>query len=201
MNLNIIRRFWNENWFLIIIVLIIIILTIFLRNRMDQGLPLIPERISIFPNAKYARYVRIDRNPEIDQALMLNLNEIQVYNHQNKLIDNNVRPSLSPQYADRNRFGPKYLVDNVLTSRLNNQWRLPHTHSSKDAFMELDLGKSHWIKRVKIVNRNDCCQDRITRARIVLLDKNRKELCSVPLNKIQKEYDINFTSNNCELSL
>jgi len=200
MDLNIIYRYFSDNWILILVVFLIIVLTVIIRMRMDDNLTLLPSKLSIFPDAKLARYVRLERNPAINQPLILNINEIQVFDNKNKLIENNVRPSLAPQYGNPNQFGSEFLVDNVLTSRVNNQWRLPHTQNNNNSFMELDLGSSHWISRVRIVNRNDCCQDRITKARLVLLDRNRKELCNIPITKIQNEYQFNFNRNSCILS-
>lgn len=143
-------------------------------------------------NKNLVRFVRIDRNPKINQPLMLNINEILILDEKKKLIRDNLKPSLYPQYGNPKQFGPQYLINNVLTSRSGNNWMLPHTTSHMDAFMEIDLSRSRNISMIGVYNRDDCCKDRITRARLVLLDENRKVLASLPFNGIKNIYAFRF---------
>jgi hypothetical protein len=143
-------------------------------------------------NKNLVRFVRIDRNPKINQPLMLNINEILILDEKRKLIKDNLKPSLYPQYGNPKQFGPQYLINNVLTSRSGNNWMLPHTTAHMNAFMEIDLSRSRNISAIVVYNRDDCCKDRITRARLVLLDENRKVLSSLPFNGIKNGYAFRF---------
>jgi hypothetical protein len=85
-----------------------------LKNQHQQCLT----KLKNSSQQQIARFIRIERNPAINQPLMLNLNEIQIFDEKGNQIRDNLRPRLYPQYGNPNSFGPQYLVNNVLTSRL-----------------------------------------------------------------------------------
>lgn len=103
----------------------------------------------------------------------LNINEIQAWDFTGKnvaLQKNNplVTTKLGNQYDNPATFGAQFLNDDVLVSTVGGKWKLPHTQNTPDTFMEVDLGKGMELDKVVIVNRNDCCQDRINGAFVYL---------------------------------
>lgn len=143
------------------------------------------------------RYIRIERNEDKNEPIMLNINEVEVYNEKGKIPKNEMSAKLSPQYGDTGNFGSQNLIDGNTASRAGNKWALPHTNSHMNAYIEVDLLNARPITKVVVHNRNDCCKDRILRGQVVLLDGDRKRVCRFPITQIMNKYEYNISKDGC----
>jgi hypothetical protein len=85
----------------------------------------------------------------------LNINQIIAYKGSQPIKP--VGASLSPPYP-----GGQFPAENVITG----QGGFAHTDSSENAFMTIDLGDTYEIDAIEIINRGDCCQDRMIGTRL-----------------------------------
>lgn len=144
------------------------------------------------------RYVRIEMNKDKPNSLMLNINEIEVFDVDgNKIPADNMSARLGPQYGNGKDFGAQFLVDGVKQSINKGKYILPHTTSSRAAFIEVDLIKARPISKVKVYNRNDCCKDRILNGQVVFLGQDKAQICRFPVTQINDVYDFNLSSGGC----
>lgn len=152
-----------------------------------------------FKTSPMVRYIRIERNEDVNQPIMLNINEVEVYDENGKIPANEMSAKLSPQYGNPSAFGANYLIDGIKTSWTGSRWSwaLPHTTYDMNAYMEVDLLKGRPITKVLVHNRNDCCKDRILRGQLVLLDSDRKRVCRFPITQIMNRYEYNISKNGC----
>lgn len=146
------------------------------------------------------RYIRMEANEDKKKPVMLNLNEIEVFDENGgKIPANEMSAKLSPQYGDSRFFGPKYLIDGNTTSKdKKGKHNLPHTTESINAYMEIDLLKPRPITKVNVYNRNDCCNGRVLNAQLVLLDGQKKRVCHFPISQIKNMYEFNISKDGCE---
>jgi len=144
------------------------------------------------------RYVRIEMNKDKPKSLMLNINEIEVFDVDgNKIPADKMSARLGPQYGNGKDFGAQFLVDGVKQSSDKGKYVLPHTTSSPAAFIEVDLIKARPISKVKVYNRNDCCKDRILNGQVVFLGQDKEQICRFPVTQINDVYDFNLSSGGC----
>lgn len=154
-------------------------------------LPPPPPQLSAPPVVK-GRYVQLKRSDGKDESI--NILEIEVYNKNGK-ITQGITPSIYPQHGEVKYFGPQYLIDGLSPSKFpNNDWKLPHTTASKDAFMELDLGSEQEIDRVVIKNRQDCCKDRMVGTELQILDSNAAVKYSFKIQEVKDVYQFFMNS-------
>jgi hypothetical protein len=112
-----------------------------------------------------ARYVKYSNGPDYQ-----NLSKIWVFNEKNENISNG-KPVSSTSQLNSNT------PNRHLTG--NNKYNIVHTGPSdygknKNAGWTIDLGSTNTISLVHILNRVDCCKERINGAIITLLDENMK---------------------------
>jgi hypothetical protein len=150
------------------------------------------------PPGREARYVRI----QAGRDQILNVTEIEVYDEAGALIPAaELEPTLSPQYGDAATFGPQFLVDGQKTSKAdpNAPWRLPHTASSAQAMMQLDLKRMRRVTRVVVHNRDDCCRERLAGAKLMLRDEASAVLCEATFEGQAAAYTMEVTGSACAL--
>lgn len=70
--------------------------------------------------------------------------------------------------------------DGILEPAFNDQ-SVSHTKAEANPWWELDLGAAKAIGRVRVINRGDCCQERLEGAVVKLLDADRKEVFTATL--------------------
>lgn len=153
-----------------------------------------------FNKSPLVQYIRIERNEEKNEPIMLNINEIEVYDEKGKIPSNEMAAKVSPQYGNSNNFGAQYLIDGNTSSKKQGVYNLPHTTANINAYMEIDLLKGRKITKVLVHNRNDCCKERVLRGQLVLLDANRKRVCRVPITQIMNVYEFSISKDGCATS-
>lgn len=151
------------------------------------------------PPGRVARYVRI----QAGRDQVLNVTEIEVFDEAGALIPAaDVVPTLSPQYGDAASFGPQFLVDGQKKSKAepNAPWKLPHTSSSAQAMMQLDLKRARRVTRVVVHNRDDCCKERITGAKLVLRGEDDAVVCEAAFEGQADVYTLDVSAGACTMS-
>jgi len=111
-------------------------------------------------NAKMIRYVRIQRTD--DKHASISISGLEAFVNSAKI--NPIGGSIVPQFDDPSVFGPQHLYD-------GKKETIAHSADSKDGYVEIDLGKEMSITSVKILNRFDCCQERLIGCSLKLLNK------------------------------
>lgn len=91
---------------------------------------------------------RMDHNEQ-----HINVAGLWLFDIYNKLITKDITPSLSPQYDIVTNYGPQFLMPNTSG--------VAHTQASTSAYVQLQLPYDIAISRIEVVNRKDCCLDRI----------------------------------------
>ncbi len=128
-----------------------------------------------------------------DQAI--NIADILLYDDLLQLIpSSNITGSISPQLANDLAnypagFGPSSLLDNN-TGTFGHTNNLVSASSSQN--MKLVLTNPMKIKRIVIMNRLDCCQDRIATVSVKTLDSNNVQLSKYVLTGASMKYELNY---------
>lgn len=117
-------------------------------------------------NLPEGRYVRIElpsgRYNEDDN--ILNLGELEVFDESDTNIALNASVTGGPGGA--HGAGP---YTNLTDGNYSN---FAHTTGDGVPFMQVDLGGIHKIKKVVIINRPDCCKERVVDAKVIILAAN-----------------------------
>lgn len=120
-----------------------------------------------------ARFVKISK---LDYSGSLNLLEIEVFNESglNKaLASSGATARMSSTYRWSEKLcHASLLIDGTVSGSACDG--LAHSEHQKDPWIMIDLGTAVDIGQVKIYNRVDCCQDRLSGATVSLLDVNSK---------------------------
>lgn len=120
----------------------------------------------------------------------LNIQRINVYDTIGNIIpENQIKASLTPQYGDINVFGPQFLINGK-----DGKTTVPfaHTDSSPNAQMVLTFTGDQEIGLVEIVNRLDCCQDRIVGSIVRFINSQGVEVYSENITDIKPIYSYKF---------
>ena len=136
-----------------------------------------------------ARYVRVERPSSNYPGNIINLGELQVFDEAGTNIALNATVTGGPQGA--HGAGP---YERLTDGNFNN---FAHTKGNGVSFLEVDLGAVKEIAKVVIMNRKDCCQDRLGGAKLVLLDGSRANVKTTPAivsSKMKLTYDFNVAS-------
>lgn len=143
-----------------------------------------PSVVEVKPKVRFIRIQFEDGKPHI-----LNINEIQAWvGGVNVALKKSA--ILGKQFATANDFGASYLVDGVDTSMKNGKRSLAHTTDSVDSFVEVDLLTGYPVDRVTVINRDDCCQDRIVGAFIIIKDELGNVVKKQKINTIRSAYNV-----------
>ena len=109
------------------------------------------------------RYITVRR---IDnKKTHLNISAIWVYIQTGRNTVAPIQPvgaSLGPAYL-----GGEFPATNLISP---NQQGFAHTDASENAYMTIDLGDTYEINTIDILNRTDCCQDRMIGTQVEVID-------------------------------
>jgi len=143
---------------------------------------------------KGVRHVRLERTTGDYPANIINLAEVEVLDKSGKNIATGKTITGGP--GGPHSAGPfERLVDGDLGN-------FAHTTGNGLSFLEINLGSDADVKSVKITNRGEttsasCCWNRINDVKVILLDKDKKELKTTPVidnwDKRHSTYD--FTAS------
>jgi hypothetical protein len=119
------------------------------------------------PTARYVTIRRYDRQytGNGNQGTLLNLNLLQVWSNGRDV----ARGRPVRMYSRHSGFYGRHLTDGNANSMAHTWWRnRTHGRPSRYAWMKVDLGREYPIDYVWIMNRKDCCQDRLKGTNIIL---------------------------------
>jgi len=96
-----------------------------------------------------------------------------------------------------------------LYAAVNALMNTKYTHSNENdiqnPWWQFDFNKSHLITKIKIINREDCCQERLNNFNIKVYDINDKEVYAVNYNYGAQDIfvfnDINIVGSRVKLTL
>jgi hypothetical protein len=142
---------------------------------------------------KGVRYVRLERTTGDYPANIINLAEVEVLDNSGTNVATGKTVTGGPGGA--HSAGPfERLVD-------DNLGNFAHTTGNGLSFLEINLGSDADVKSVKITNRGEttsasCCWNRINDVKVILLDKDKKELkTTTTIDKWDKRHSIyDFTA-------
>ena len=86
----------------------------------------------------------------------------------------------------------------------NNTHSFNHTQKENNAWLNIELPKDINVNYIKIINRSDCCQERIKNFDVILTDRNGKPTYTRNLTDVQKVYElhnIGRTTRNIKVQL
>ena len=129
---------------------------------------------------RFCRYVKISSDSNY-----IHLREIQVYDHENKLISKGAK-------VFQNSTGWGGVAQKTVDGKLNTMNHTLKGSRKKPAYVIVDLGQGVLVSKVILYNRTNCCDDRIFGAKIALLDNSKKEILSQVWDKkgaIKKNID------------
>ena len=102
-----------------------------------------------------------DQNNNIISAISVNASEPGFGTDKNTAIDNNIK---------------------ARPHQTENKYTIYHSNSSSCPFYEIIINPSD-IKSITIYNRTDCCNDKLTKFNLSLLNNSNVKITSIPLNK------------------
>ena len=119
-----------------------------------------------------------------DMTQPINIGEITLFDDANvKIPVSNITATIDPQHPD---FGPANLLD-------NNPDTFGHTlNNGVTQYMKLVLTNPMKIKRIVIMNRTSCCQDRIATVAVRTLNANNDELSKNVLTGASLIYELSY---------
>jgi hypothetical protein len=102
--------------------------------------------------------------------------------------------TMSSYYKDTN----PYLAINGNTSD-NEPWpNSACTATNQGGWWELDLGRAVNVKKIVIFNRPDCCQDRLSGAQLILIDREHRTVLTKTLTSARKQlFNIELDKKRC----
>ena len=103
---------------------------------------------------------------------ILSVAEVQVFDNSNTNVALNKD---TDQSTTQNSGNSSRAVDGNTNTNWNRS-SITHTRNTNDNYLEINLGGGYRVKRVVVFNRKDCCSERIAGAKIILLDRNKKEI-------------------------
>ena len=120
-----------------------------------------------FEVAKLCRFVKISSDSNY-----IHLREIQVYDHENKLI------SKGAKVFQNSTYNSSFVAQKTVDGKLNTMNHTLKGSKAKPAYVIVDLGQGVLVSKVVLYNRTNCCDERIAGAKIALLDNKKKEILS-----------------------
>jgi hypothetical protein len=73
-----------------------------------------------------------------------------------------------------------------------------HTLNGAGQWWEVDLGKNYDIKKIVVLNRNDCCMERLKDSTVIALDENRNTIWSAKLNSdAEQTFSVDVKVDKC----
>ena len=110
--------------------------------------------------AKY-RYIRLMKSGSNPGGNVMNLAEVEVIDNLGVNRARNASASLSSNYGTR-FYAPACVDGRRSGDHLSNQGMCSTGQSSANEWWQVDLGASYEIDKIRIFNRDDCCQDRLS---------------------------------------
>ena len=108
-----------------------------------------------------ARYVKLVA-ARVD---CMNIGEVRVYDKNGVDVAKGKTVTKSSKYGDPDGYPGAYLVD-------GNEWTFAHTSCGDQGWMMIDLQSPVAVTKVTVVNRRDCCQERLKGTVVQLLDSS-----------------------------
>ena len=126
---------------------------------------------------RFGRYVRV----QLEGTNYLQLAEVQVFGQLRPDISNLAlqgTASQSSQWRNDSRYPASNVINDDTSGNGAVANRMNHTNADRNAWWELDLGDVYDLDSIKIWNRNDCCQDRLSDFVLLVSDTpfNSKDL-------------------------
>lgn len=90
-------------------------------------------------------------------------------------------------------YGGAYPASNLIDGNLNN---FNHTEAGSNEWVLVELNQIRKIKDIKIINRRDCCQNRIVGAVLTVLDDKMNVVYSSTLSNVAAEYEFKEINKN-----
>lgn len=140
------------------------------------------------PEAPRVRYVLLRRVDGRREAI--NVSSLVARDEFGSDIVDGVKPSLHPQWGAVDRHGPQLLMPGAVPIASSFVTLVAHTDATPDAFMMLDLGREHRVSGVRVLNRHDCCQDRIVGCSLEMQDADRNVVFAHRITQALPSYDI-----------
>ena len=135
-----------------------------------------------------ARYVRVERPSANYPDNIINLGEIEVFDKAGTNIALNATVTGGPGVHGA---GP---LPNLTDGNRSN---FAHTSGNGPSFLEVDLGAEKDITKIIIVNRLNCCKDRLEGAEVILKDSTGDAVQTLPLeNQSANIMTYDFTLNS-----
>ena len=118
------------------------------------------------PGVRYIRLMKSGNNPG---GNVINLAEVEVIDSSGINRARNASVSLSSTYGSR--FYASACVDGLRAGNgLSNQGMCSTGQSSTNEWWQVDLGGLYDIRQIRIYNRDDCCQDRLSNVYVLAAD-------------------------------
>ena len=124
------------------------------------------------PTARYVTLHRYDRTHSgFHGGTLLNLNQVRVWSNGRDVAYR--RPV--QMYTRHHSYHGRHLTDGNPNSLAHTWWRKRNnSRPSRHAWMKIDLGREYPIDYVWVLNRKDCCQDRL-KGFAIILNHGRKK--------------------------
>jgi len=124
------------------------------------------------PTARYVTLHRYDRTHHGNRdGTLLNLNQVRVWSNGRDV----ARGRPVQMYSVHHSYHGKNLTDGNPNSMAHTWWRKITNHrAARHAWMKIDLGREYPIDYVWVLNRKDCCQDRLKGFSIILRHGRKK---------------------------
>ncbi len=125
------------------------------------------------PTARYVTLHRYDRTHAggHNAGTMLNLNQVRIWSNGRDV----ARGRPVQMYTRHHSYYGRHLTDGNPNSMAHTWWRKRNnSRPSRHAWMKIDLGREYPIDYVWVLNRKDCCQDRLKGFSIILTQGRKK---------------------------
>jgi hypothetical protein len=134
-------------------------------------------------SVRYAVLTRTDGSAEY-----INVYAMQAYDDIGQPLVDGVIPTLYPQLSHASDFGPQFAFIDAVRPVYTN---MCHTEADPKAFIQLDFQRDTKVSMLQIVNRLDCCKNRIVGTTLYLQDSNKRTIFTYPITSEQDVYVIN----------
>lgn len=138
------------------------------------------------------RYIRVFADDNLIRTL--HLTEIQVFDASSTNVAASKTCS-SSTIKDNNltSFGPSNLTDGKVTSKSSTgAWQMAWTSDQAKPWFEIDLGQDYSIKKIKVFNRDDCCQDKFIGFKVAILNGSKQAIYTESITDAKGVYDFSF---------
>lgn len=117
-----------------------------------------------------ARFVFLQSAREMD---CMNIGEVMVFDESNANVAAGRPVQMSSTYYNK-----QYPAENLVDGNPNT---MAHTSCFDRGWMRIDLGQTRIVTRVRVLNRADCCQERLEGTVLQLLDSSNSKVWSTTL--------------------